>query len=283
MPEMMIRANGVELCVEAFGDPTDPAIVLLSGGATSMLGWRDDFCEALAAGSRLVIRYDYRDTGRSVTYSPGEADYRLTDLSADLVGILDRFELSTADLVGLSLGGGLAQLTAMDHPDRVASLTLIASSPVGPGGGDSDMDWMTPETLREFESMGDPPTDREGLIEYLVTHERLCASRGAPFDTADARATAAAVVDRALDLTAMENHQAVAFTRWPRERLSEISAPTLVVHGTDDLLLPYRHGLTLAEEIPGAQLLTLEGCGHELPRRVWSVVVAAILKHTQRS
>ena len=282
MTEMMIRANGVELCVEPFGDLSDPAIVLLSGGATSMLGWEDDFCEALAAGSRLVIRYDYRDTGRSVTYPPGEADYRLADLSSDLVGILDHFRLPTADLVGLSLGGGLAQLTAMDHPDRVASLTLIASSPVGPGGGDTDLDWMTSETMSEFEGMGDPPTDREGLIEYLVTHQRLCASRNVPFDAAGARKTTARVVDRALDLAAMENHQAVAFTRWPGERLSEISAPTLVVHGTDDLLLPYRHALALAEEIHGARLLTLERCGHELPRRVWDEVVPAILEHTDR-
>lgn len=280
MTEMMIRANDVDLCVEPFGKSGDPALLLLAGGATSMLGWDDDLCERLAAGSRLVIRYDHRDTGRSVSHPAGDASYRLTDLVDDAVGILDNFDIPAAHLVGFSLGGGIAQGVALDHRDRVATLTLVASSPSGPGGGDPDLDWMTAETMRRFETLGEPPSDREGLIEHWVEHGRLCASPHVEFDTESAREATARAVDRSRDLTALENHQAVAFTRWQRERLSELDVSTLVLHGDDDPVLPYRHGVALAEEISGAQFVRLEQCGHELPQRVWGTVIDAILNHT---
>lgn len=126
--DKIVRANGVGLCVETFGDPADPAILLIHGATTSMLGWEDEFCERLAAGPRFVVRYDHRDTGRSVAYEPGAPRYTLRDLVADAVGLLDAFSLQGAHLVGRSLGGATcAMLAALDHPDRVASLTLVAS------------------------------------------------------------------------------------------------------------------------------------------------------------
>jgi pimeloyl-ACP methyl ester carboxylesterase len=131
--ENIVRANGVDLCVETFGDPADPAILLIHGAATSMLGWEDEFCERLAAGSRYVMRYDHRDTGRSVSYETGAPPYTLRDLTADAVGLLDAFDLGSAHLVGRSMGGGIAMLAALDYPKRVGSLTLVGTSPGGPG------------------------------------------------------------------------------------------------------------------------------------------------------
>ena len=124
----IFEANGVELCAEAFGDPGDPAILLIMGSSASMDWWEDAFCERLAAGPRFVVRYDHRDTGRSVSYEPGSPPYSMSDLVADAVGVLDAFELSRAHLVGMSLGGAIVQLVALGSPDRVASLTLIATS-----------------------------------------------------------------------------------------------------------------------------------------------------------
>ena len=123
--ERIIRAKGVDLCVQTFGDRADPPILLIMGGASSMDWWEDGFCERLMAGSRFVIRYDHRDTGRSVSYEPGAAPYSLRDLAEDAVGLLDALGLESAHLVGMSMGGWIGQLVALDHPDRVASLTCF--------------------------------------------------------------------------------------------------------------------------------------------------------------
>jgi pimeloyl-ACP methyl ester carboxylesterase len=133
--ERIVRANGVDLCLDTFGDPTDPAILLIAGAAGSMLSWEVDFCELLAAGSRFVIRYDQRDTGRSVTYEPGAPKYTGPDLVDDAVGILDALGVDRDHVVGISMGVGIAQFLALDHPDRVASLTLTSTSG-GPGDPD---------------------------------------------------------------------------------------------------------------------------------------------------
>ena len=127
--ERIVQANGVGLCIEAFGDPADPAILLISGATASMDWWEDEFCERLAAGPRFVVRYDNRDSGRSVAYEPGEPLYTGSDLVADAVGLLDTLGLARVHLVGISMGGGIAQHVALDHADRVASLTLISTTP----------------------------------------------------------------------------------------------------------------------------------------------------------
>jgi pimeloyl-ACP methyl ester carboxylesterase len=129
----IVLANGVELCVQTFGDPASPAILLIGGAASSMDWWEDQFCERLAAGRRFVIRYDLRDTGQSVSYEPGAPPYGGPDLVADAVGLLDALRVVRAHVVGISMGGGIAQHLALDHADRVASLTLISTSPGGPG------------------------------------------------------------------------------------------------------------------------------------------------------
>jgi pimeloyl-ACP methyl ester carboxylesterase len=133
--DRMVKANGVELCVETFGDPGDPAVLLISGATGSMDWWEDEFCHRLACGERYVIRYDHRDTGRSASYPAGAPGYTGTDLVTDAVGLLDTLGVARAHLVGVSMGGGIAQQAALDHPDRVASLTLIANSPISTGAG----------------------------------------------------------------------------------------------------------------------------------------------------
>src|SRR5918997_1219886 len=127
-----IQTNGVTLAADSFGDPADPAILLIMGGGASMDWWEDEFCERLAAGPRFVIRYDHRDTGESASYEPGSPGYTGRDLVTDAVELLDAFGLASAHVVGLSMGGGIAQAMALDHPGRVASLTLMSTS----AGGD---------------------------------------------------------------------------------------------------------------------------------------------------
>src|SRR5262249_52310836 len=126
--ERMIEANGVELCTEPFGDPTDPAILLVMGVGGSMLWWEDGFCRMLGDAGRFVIRYDHRDTGRSVTYEPGRPGYTAADMVADAVGVLDGYGVDAAHVVGVSAGGAFAQLLALEFPARVQSLVLISTS-----------------------------------------------------------------------------------------------------------------------------------------------------------
>src|SRR4051794_21135043 len=133
MTERIVEANGVELCTEAFGDPAHPPILLVMGMGASMLWWEAGFCRLLADGGTFVIRYDHRDTGRSVTYEAGRPGYSGADLVADALGVLDAYEIPVAHLVGVSAGAAFAQLLALDHPDRVSSLVLVSSSPALPG------------------------------------------------------------------------------------------------------------------------------------------------------
>jgi pimeloyl-ACP methyl ester carboxylesterase len=273
-----VLANGVELCVQTFGDPASPAILLIGGAASSMDWWEEEFCEGLASGPRFVIRYDLRDTGQSVTYEPGAPQYSGEDLVADALGVLDALEVPRAHVVGVSMGGGIAQHLALDHSDRVASLTLIATSPGGPG-----LPPMSAELRRRFE---DPPpepdwSDRQAVVNYLVEDLRAYAGT-LPFDEEGMRSLVGRIFDRTTNIAStMTNHFILEGGKPLRPRLGEIRAPTLVLHGTEDPLFPYPHAEALAAEIPGTRLLPLEGMGHEVPPRpVWDRVVPAILDHS---
>jgi pimeloyl-ACP methyl ester carboxylesterase len=244
--------------------------------------WQDDLCARLAAGPRYVIRYDHRDTGGSTSYPPGEPGYTGDDLVADAAAIIAVLGLRRAHVVGQSAGGALAQVLALDHPERVASLTLVATSPAGP---EPDLPAMTDEASAAFAAIPEPDwSDRAAVIEYLTEQWRAGASRSRPFDAEGTRALNARVVDRTANMeSSMKNAYAAEGTdRW-RERLGGLDVPTLVVHGTEDPLFPLGHGEALAREIPGAELLTLEGGGHELARRDWDVVVPAILRLSRES
>jgi pimeloyl-ACP methyl ester carboxylesterase len=276
----MIRVNGVDLCVQTFGQRADPAILLIGGMAASMDWWEEEFCERLAAGSRWVIRYDHRDTGRSVTCEPGDPRYTGHDLLDDAVGVLDAQGLATGHLVGISMGGAMVQLVALDHPDRVVSLTLISTSP---GPGDPDL-LPASEELRAAwrEPPPDPDwSDRAAVIDYIVEGERVYAARSRPFDEEAVRRIAERVVDRTVNIeSSIKNHSLIDGGQPWRARLGEVRVPTLVIHGTEDPLFPYAHAQALAREIPGAKLLPMEQTGHGLPRVAWDQVVPSILSHT---
>jgi pimeloyl-ACP methyl ester carboxylesterase len=248
------------------------------GIGASMLWWEEGFCRMLAEGGRFVIRYDHRDTGRSVTYEHGRPGYTGSDLVDDAAGVLDAYDIPAAHIVGVSAGGAFAQLLALDHPDRVRSLVLISTSRALPGG--RDLPGPTAEFGRFVSTVSVDWSDSDSVIDYLVGYQRILAGGRRPFDEAAARDLVRRDVERARDFAATQNHDAIPDDGRRREPLSSIRAPTLVIHGTADPMFPIEHGEALAEEIPGARLLPLEGAGHGIDRADWEPVVRAILEHT---
>jgi len=278
LAERMIEANGVELCTEPFGIPGDPPVLLVMGVGGSMLWWDEGFCRLLAEGSRFVIRYDHRDTGRSVAYEPGHPGYTGADLVADAVGVLDAYEIAAAHVVGVSAGGAFAQLLALGFPDRVLSLVLISTSPATPG--ERSLPSAT-ERFGDFLASAEVDwSDHSTVIEYLVGYERMLAGGVRPFDEAAWRELVRRDVERARDIAASENHSLIPEGNLPSEPISSIAVPTLVIHGTADPMFPLAHGQALAEEIPTARLLRLEGAGHGVDRTDWEPIARAILAHT---
>jgi pimeloyl-ACP methyl ester carboxylesterase len=274
----MVEANGIHLCTEPFGDPADPPVLLIMGVGGSMLWWDEGFCRMLADGGRFVIRYDHRDTGRSVTYEPGHPGYTGADLVADAAGVLDAYAITAAHVVGVSAGGAFAQLLTLDLPDRVRSLVLISTSPATPGARD-----LPPPAERFGGFLAAAKvdwSDTESVIGYLVGYSRMLAGGQRPFDEAVARELVCHDIERAHDIAATQNHDVLPDDDRPPESLSSITAPTLVIHGTADPMFPLGHGRALAHEIPGARLLTLEGAGHGVDRADWQPIATAILDHT---
>ena len=281
--EETIAVNGVELCFQAFGERSDPALLLLHGASDSMLAWREGFCERLADGGRYVVRYDTRDAGRSTTYEPGAPPYSEADLLADAAALIDVLGIASVNPIGLSGGAATAQQFALEYPQKVATLILMAGTPGDPTSESPDLPAPEPRAARVFSGEIPEPdwADREAVVDYLVELERPFAGAGG-FDAEAQREYAGRVFDRARNLASqLTNPFAVKGGEGWRGRLGEIAAPTLVIHGDDDPLFPLEHGRALAREIPGAELLVLEGVGHEYPPpRTWDTVVAAILRHT---
>jgi pimeloyl-ACP methyl ester carboxylesterase len=278
MAERLIETGGVELCAEAFRDPRLPPILLVQGIGASMLWWEGGFCRMLADGGRFVVRYDHRDTGRSVTYEPGHPEYTGADLVGDAVGVLDAYDLGAVHVVGVSAGGAFAQLLALGFPDRVLSLVLISTSPAKPVGRP-----LPPATERYREFLASAEADwseQTSMIDYLTGYARMLAGSERPVDGAALRELVRRDVERARNIVSSQNHGLVAEGEVPSAPLSSISVPTLVIHGTADPMFPLEHGQALADEIQGARLLPLEAAGHGVQRADWEVVVRAVLAHT---
>lgn len=279
MAMRMIEANGAELCTDAVGDPADPPVLLVMGMSASMVWWDERFCRRLAAQRRFVIRYDHRDTGRSVVYEPGAPGYAVSDLVADAAGVLDAYGLGAAHVVGMSMGGAIAQLLALDFPDRVLSLVLISTSPATPG-----QRHLPPgtDTLRRFLATEQVDwSDPSSVVDYLVGYWRVLWGPERRFDEAYVRELAQRDVARARDVAAAQNHGLLPDEDRPRGPLSSIAAPTLVIHGTQDPMFSLEHGAALASEIPGGELLALEGAGHGIAPADWEKVIRAIVDHTE--
>jgi pimeloyl-ACP methyl ester carboxylesterase len=276
MSERMIDVDGVELCTETFGAVGDPPLLLIMGIGASMLWWDDAFCAALAAGRRFVVRYDHRDTGRSTACPPGRPDYGGPDLVADAARVLDGHGLARAHVVGASMGGALAQLLALDLPDRVASLVLMDTSPAGAA---DDLPPADEDYVAFLAGARIDWSDARSVVAHRVAEVRALNGER-PFDEARVRAFVERDAARSVSVASARNHELLDGSAPWRHRLGEIAVPTLVIHGSADPLFPLGHGRALASEIPGARLLVLDGGGHVLHPADHDDVVRSILAHT---
>ena len=274
-----VEANGVTLGVAHFGDAAAP-LVLCAGG-TTMLSWPDALCEALARGGRHVGRYDLRDSGASITVDPEAPAYTLRDLAADAAALARELDDRLAHLAGIGVGGMVAQVAALDHPEAFSALTLVGTRPVAPGPVDDDLPDHDAATMDRLFSRSMPDwSDRDAVTEYAAGGAEILGD-----DPAAARAVAERIWDRTpgtLPAVQMANQLGTVFARldceprW-RERLGELAMPALVVHGRRDPFFPVGNGEALAREIPGARLLILERASTAIPDAAAGEVATAML------
>jgi pimeloyl-ACP methyl ester carboxylesterase len=291
MAESSCRVGDIEICFETFGDPADPALLLIMGLGTQMLGWHEDFCQQLVGRGFHVIRYDNRDIGRSTILSSAPvptlgqiirrdkraASYTLAEMAADGVGVLDHLEIERAHLVGVSMGGMIAQTIAARRPERVLSLTSIMSS--------TGSRWRGQPALRTYRQFLRPvSTDRATYIAQTAALFDIVGSPGFDRDDDDLRSLLGAMYDRGHDPGSVTRQLAAILASGDRTaELHRITAPTLVIHGTADKLVAPSGGRATARAIPGARLLKIEGMGHDLPRGAWPQLIDAIVENTRRA
>ena len=285
-----VKANGIEIEYETFGDPKSAPLLLVGGLGSQLLSWDEPFCEQLRDRGFYVIRYDNRDAGLSTKMeAAGEPDllaafggnanpaYHLDDLAADAAGLLSALGIRAAHVVGVSMGGFIAQLIAINHPDRVLSLTSIMS---GPGGTDE----VPPQPEGADVLMRVPPPTREDRIEHGLWIRKTLKGPGDPFDEAMETRQVELAYDRSYYPVGTGRQLVAILAAESRsERLSRIKVPTLVIHGTDDVLVPVENGRRVANAVPGARLLEFERMGHNLPERVWPQVLDAIEELTRQA
>ena len=270
------RVGEIELAYETFGSAQDPPLLLVMGLATQMIGWPDELCRMLADRGLYVIRFDNRDVGLSTHLdSAGAPDvravmggdrsgvpYGLADMADDAAGLLDVLGLDAAHVVGASMGGMIAQLMVLRHPRRVRSLTSIMSTTGDPAVG-------TPAEAAIGVLLAPPATDRESAVQRAVDAFRVVGSPGFEFDEAGVRERAGLAFDRAHDPAGVARQMAAVLTTPDRTAdLAGVAVPTLVVHGAQDPLVGVSGGRATAAAVPGAELLVVEGMGHDLPRAV---------------
>jgi len=289
--ERIADVGDLELCYETFGDSADPAVLLIMGLATQMIGWRDDFCATLAARGFFVVRFDNRDVGRSTRLDDlpvptswqlarrdkRAASYTLADMASDAVGLLDYLEIERAHVIGASMGAMIAQTLAAKHPGRVSSLVSIMGSTGARSSGQPR--WRTARAL-----MSVPPEDREGFVNHMVKTFTIIGSPGFDRDEAELRRFAERTFDRGRSPAAGSRQLAAILAAGNRtSMLRQIDAPTLVIHGAADSLVPPSGGRATAKAISGATLLEIAGMGHDLPRDVWPQIVNAIADNASRA
>jgi pimeloyl-ACP methyl ester carboxylesterase len=283
-----VKANNIEIEYDTFGDPSSKPLLLIMGLGAQMIRWEEDFCQKFVERGFYVIRFDNRDVGLSTKFDEvGEPDlmkiymkvakgekieaaYTLNDMADDAAGLLSALNIEKAHICGASMGGMIAQTVAYRHPSRVLSLTSIMSST-----GNPDLPRPKPEAMKVL--IQPPPTEREALIEHGVNTMRLIHGTGFPFDEERARNLVIAGIDRSNYRPGYSRQlAAILATGNRKQNLTSITAPTLVIHGSEDPLMPPDGGKDTAEAIPGAELLIIEGMGHSIPIEVWSQVMDAI-------
>ncbi|MFB5763694.1 alpha/beta fold hydrolase [Paenibacillus medicaginis] len=276
MNEQLIKVNGVDICCESFGNQADPAVLLIMGAQSSMVWWEKEFCQRIAEAGRFVIRYDNRDVGRSTTYTLGHPGYTFEDMADDAIGVLDALEVDQAHVVGMSMGGLLTQIIALRHPDRILTATLISSSNFAP-----DLPPMEEKVMSFFANVGTINWANEPeVVDFIVARGKICAGIRHAYDENRIRRLATEEVERSSNPESMNNHGMVVGGEAYLARTDEIAVPTLVIHGTEDPVIPYVHATSLVKTIPGARLLTLPGTGHELHDQDWDTIIEAMVEHT---
>ena len=281
MNEKVNKINGIDICTESFGNPKNPAILLIMGAMCSMVYWDEEFCQQLADTGRYVIRYDNRDVGRSSTYDPGSSHYTVVDMADDAVGVLDAHHIDEAHIVGMSLGGMIAQIMALRHSQRVLSITMISSGIFGSDNNNRNLPPMD-EKILAYHANGATLnwSDKESVADYLVAGSALLCGSKHKFNEKRAYKQVDKEINRANNLLSMFNHGLLKGDDSYEGKLKGINVPALVIHGTEDTVLPYEHALALVDEIKNASLLTLEGSGHEIHFDDWDPIINAISNHT---
>ena len=288
-------SSGIVIEYDTFGDPADPAILLVMGFGTQLLGWDAELCRLLAGRGRYVIRYDNRDCGLSTTYddfpvdlmdligavTSGDIDraqamapYTLRDMASDGIGLLQELGIDRAHVVGSSMGGMIAQKMAAEWPDQVMSLTSMMSTTGEPEYGQS--------TAEAQQVLFSPrPPDRAG---YVAAAERELAWASRKYgDPATLRALAAASYDRSYYPAGVPRQLAAMILDGSRaDQLRTLAVPTLVIHGLDDTLIDPSGGERTADLVPDARLVLIEDMGHDRPRALWPQLVDVIHEHTDR-
>jgi len=280
--------HGITLCYETFGDPNDPTLLLVMGLGGHMVEWRDELCEQFVERGFHVVRFDNRDAGLSTFVSDPVnifavldavtngakpvVPYLVTDMAGDVVGLLDHLGIDRAHVVGMSLGGMIAQTLAIEHPSRVATLTSVMSTT-----GDPDVGLPAPEAIDAL--LQPPPQTREEAQDRRVLHANIWGSPGL-WDEAELRELAGELWDRQHNpLGATRQLAAILASGSRAEGLRTLDVPTQAIHGTADKLIDSSGSVRLAELVPDAELLMVEGMGHDLARPLWPRLVDTITAH----
>ncbi len=280
--------GGITLCYEQFGDPGETPVMLVMGLATQMIAWHDDFCEQLAGRGFHVVRFDNRDVGRSTHMDfapptrlqllrrrPGPHQYTLSDLADDTMGLMRELGLAPAHVVGASMGGMIAQTLAAEHPETVRSLVSIMSNTGSRWRGQP-----APPVYKYL--LKGPPREREQFVERAAEIFGLIGTKGFGHDLDYVRERAELSYARGHDVAGGGRQLGAIIASGDRTAtLRKIEAPTLVIHGTEDLMIRPSGGRATARAIPGARLWLVEGMGHDLPRQLWPRLIDAIAEHAR--
>jgi pimeloyl-ACP methyl ester carboxylesterase len=290
MAEETATSNGIEIVYETIGDPSDPPLLLVMGLGMQLIHWDRNLCEQLAERGFHVIRFDNRDAGLSTKIDAPvpdirramvglhvDAPYLLDDMADDAFGLLDHLGIEAAHVVGVSMGGMIAQAMAIARPERVLSLTSIMSTTGERRVGRPKLRvWAV--LLRQA------PHDREGFIDHFVRVFKMIGSKRYPLDEPRVRELAAATYDRNHDRAGTARQLAAILASGDRTpRLRSLKLPTTVIHGRDDPLVPFRGGKATARAIPGARLIEIPGMGHDLPEQVWPLMIDAVEETAARA
>jgi len=292
MGELFARVNGgIDLCYETFGDPDGRPLLMIMGLGGPGLWWDDELCGMLADRGFYAIRFDNRDCGRSTHMTgaarpriyrafvgaTGSASYTLSDMAADAAGLLDHLSIPAAHVMGASMGGMIAQTLAIEHPDRVLSLTSIMSTT-----GARLVGYARPRLLP---LLARPmPRSRDAYVEETLRMWPLISSPGFPFDEDRIRRRSEATFDRGVDRVGTARQLvAIAASGNRTARLRRLNVPTLVIHGANDPLINVSGGLATAKAVPNAERLIIKGMGHDMPRELWPTLVDGVDRTAKRA